>query len=162
MLPMQESSQPKYEAGTAIVRGTCSRPDLPWMNIVNNNNVTDTPLGELMALDFVGTTWRCIWTPHRNGHGGLLPLIKAFLRLAKEGRKRLYGALRAHYEAGSCGSKELHMAEKSLALGFHGEDGGLTMFIYEKKLQKLYASRTRTPLWPIHYNPVRRSNTVGL
>ena len=53
-IPMQTSVLPNYDAGEALARGTLFPGlDLPFMNMVNTGNLTGTPLGELMALDFV-------------------------------------------------------------------------------------------------------------
>lgn len=53
-VPMQQSAEPAYSAGKALVRGTLFPGlDLPFMGMVNNTELADTPLGELMALDFV-------------------------------------------------------------------------------------------------------------
>ena len=53
-VPMQQSAQPAYETAEALNRGTLFPGlDLPFMNVVNTGDVTDTPLAELMAMCFV-------------------------------------------------------------------------------------------------------------
>ena len=53
-VPMQQSASPAYEPGEALARGTLFPGlDLPFMNMVNQNDYTGTPLGEVMALGFV-------------------------------------------------------------------------------------------------------------
>ena len=53
-VPMQESIDPTYDYSEALNRGTLFPGlDLPFMNMVNSGDLTGTPLGELMALDFV-------------------------------------------------------------------------------------------------------------
>ena len=53
-VPMQRCSKPAYDAEDAIKRGTLFPGlDLPFMNMVNTADVTDTPMGEVMALQFV-------------------------------------------------------------------------------------------------------------
>ena len=53
-VPMQQSAQPAYESAEALRRGTLFPGlDLPFMNMVNTRDVTDTPLAELMAMCFV-------------------------------------------------------------------------------------------------------------
>ena len=53
-VPMQESAKPAYNTAEALTRGTLFPGlDLPFMNMVNTGDLTGTPLGELMALDFV-------------------------------------------------------------------------------------------------------------
>ena len=49
----QRTNPPRYEPNQALERGTLFPGlDLPFMNIINTGTVTDTPLAELMALDF--------------------------------------------------------------------------------------------------------------
>lgn len=52
--PMQDCVKPIYDSAKALSRGTLFPGlDLPFMNMVNSGDLTGTPLGELMALDFV-------------------------------------------------------------------------------------------------------------
>ncbi len=52
-VPMQESAEPRYQTQTAIARGTLFPGlDLPFRGMVNRP-LPATPLGELMAIDFV-------------------------------------------------------------------------------------------------------------
>ena len=52
-VPMQESAEPYYQTQTAIARGTLFPGlDLPFWGMVNHP-LPATPLGELMAIDFV-------------------------------------------------------------------------------------------------------------
>lgn len=53
-VPMQQSVKPVYSNAEALSRGTLFPGlDLPFMNMVNTGDMTGTPLGEVMALDFV-------------------------------------------------------------------------------------------------------------
>ena len=53
-VPFQYDDPPKYEPRTAIVRGTLFPGlDLPFMNLVNKNELPVTPLTELQTLGFV-------------------------------------------------------------------------------------------------------------
>ena len=53
-VPMQEAAQPAYTANEALSRGTLFPGlDLPFMGMVNTGKLTGTPMGEMMALDFV-------------------------------------------------------------------------------------------------------------
>lgn len=53
-VPMQRSVKPVYSTAEALSRGTLFPGlDLPFMNMVNTGDLTGTPLGEVMALDFV-------------------------------------------------------------------------------------------------------------
>lgn len=95
-VPMQDGSTPQYEADEALIRGTLFPGlDLPWKNIVNNVPHSDTPLGELMALDFVVHELGLYLDTHKDDTEAFA-LFQSFLRLAEEGRKRyveLYGPL---------------------------------------------------------------------
>ena len=53
-VPVQRNADDTYDPNMALVRGTLFPGlDLPFMNVVNKGKLTGTPLGELMALDFV-------------------------------------------------------------------------------------------------------------
>ena len=53
LTPMQERVDPVYESAEALSRGTLFPGlDLPFMDLVNPD-LPDTPLTELMAIDFV-------------------------------------------------------------------------------------------------------------
>ena len=53
-VPMQQSSEPAYDPDDALKRGTLFPGlDLPFMNMVNTAELSGTPLGELMAVQFV-------------------------------------------------------------------------------------------------------------
>ena len=52
-VPFQLENSPKYEPRTAIVRGTLFPGlDLPFMNMINQNELPMTPLTELQTLGF--------------------------------------------------------------------------------------------------------------
>ena len=52
-VPFQMESPPKYEARKAIIRGTLFPGlDLPFMGMVNNKELPETPLAELQTLAF--------------------------------------------------------------------------------------------------------------
>ena len=54
MLAAQQSAEPAYESAAALAKGTLFPGlDLPFMDYIANGPVEDTPLAELMALDFV-------------------------------------------------------------------------------------------------------------
>lgn len=53
-VPLQDGIEPRYSTAEALSRGTLFPGlDLPFMNMVNTGDLTGTPLGELMAIDFV-------------------------------------------------------------------------------------------------------------
>ena len=52
-VPMQDSVEPGYDAGDALMRGTLFPGlDLPFMGIMNKE-LPPTPMAEMMAIDFV-------------------------------------------------------------------------------------------------------------
>ena len=55
VMPVQDEHSPYYEKDDALNRGTLFPGlDLPFKNIINKSNpYAGTPLGEVMALDFV-------------------------------------------------------------------------------------------------------------
>ena len=95
-VPMQQASQPAYEADQALVRGTLFPGlDLPFMNVVNKGSFSGTPLGDLMALDFVIKELNLYLDTHKNDTDAFQTL-KATIALYKEGKDRyvkLYGPL---------------------------------------------------------------------
>lgn len=95
-VPMQQCSQPAYEAGQALTRGTLFPGlDLPFMNMVNKGTYTGTPLGELMALDFVIKELNLYLDTHKNDREAF-ETLQTTICLYKEGREkyvRMYGPL---------------------------------------------------------------------
>ena len=69
--------------------------DLPFMNMVNKGNYTGTPLGELMALDFVIKELQLYLDTHKQDREAF-ETLKTTIALYEEGRERyvrLYGPL---------------------------------------------------------------------
>lgn len=65
-VPMQESVEPRYQTQTAIARGTLFPGlDLPFRGMVNRP-LPATPLGELMAIDFVSDELSLYLDTHRD------------------------------------------------------------------------------------------------
>lgn len=95
-VPVQQSAQPAYEPGQALVRGTLFPGlDLPFMNIVNKGNYAGTPLGELMALDFVIKELQLYLDTHKQDQEAL-ETLKSMIALYQEGKERYvkrYGPL---------------------------------------------------------------------
>lgn len=93
-VPMQESVTPMYNSAEALSKGTLFPGlNLPFMNMVNTGNLTGTPLGELMALDFVAHELLLYLDTHQNDSEAF-EMFKNVLSLAKEARERfvkLYG-----------------------------------------------------------------------
>ena len=94
MVASQQSSEPAFEKGEALAKGTLFPGlDLPFMDYVSNGPVDNTPLTELMALDFV-TQELALYLDTHPDDGEAFKTWKSFTALAKEGRKRyveLYG-----------------------------------------------------------------------
>ena len=95
-VPMQQSAQPAYETSEALRRGTLFPGlDLPFMNLVNTKDVTDTPLGELMAIGFVTHELRLYLDTHPNDSAAFATM-KELLNLEQEAHRRYvkrYGPL---------------------------------------------------------------------
>ena len=95
-VPMQQSSTPAYDPEDAIKRGTLFPGlDLPFMNIVNTADVSDTPLGEVMAMQFVCHELHLYLDTHPKDQEAFA-LLKNMLRLSEEAKKRYtqkYGPL---------------------------------------------------------------------
>lgn len=95
-VPMQPSSKPAYDPEDALKRGTLFPGlDLPFMNIVNTANVSDTPLGELMALQFVCHELQLYLDTHPCDKEAFA-VLKSMLQLSDEAKKRYiskYGPL---------------------------------------------------------------------
>ena len=95
-VPMQQSSAPQYDAADALKRGTLFPGlDLPFMNMVNMEDVSGTPLGEVMALCFVSHEMQLYLDTHPNDDEAF-ELLKSVLALADEAKRRYvakYGPL---------------------------------------------------------------------
>ena len=95
-VPMQQSSKPAYDPADAMKRGTLFPGlDLPFMNMVNTEDITDTPLAEVMTLQFVCHELHLYLDTHPKDAEAFATL-KQMLALWKEARKRYvekYGPL---------------------------------------------------------------------
>ena len=86
-VPMQEAADPVYESGEALSRGTLFPGlDLPFMNIVNDN-MENTPLAELMAIDFVTDELELYLDTHAEDNEAFR-LYQTFLALKTEAHDR--------------------------------------------------------------------------
>ncbi len=87
-VPMQQSAEPAYAPGQALKRGTLFPGlDLPFMDMVAQGELAGTPLGEVMALDFVCDELMLYLDTHENDTEAFETLQKT-LALAKEARAR--------------------------------------------------------------------------
>ena len=95
-VPMQTSSQPSYDAEDAIKRGTLFPGlDLPFMNMVNNEEISGTPLGEVMTLQFVCHELHLYLDTHPQDTEAF-SVLKSMLSLCAEAKRRYtekYGPL---------------------------------------------------------------------
>ena len=96
-VPMQQESSPKYGSGEALNRGTLFPGlDLPFKNMINKSNpYAGTPLGELMALQFVVQELKLYMDTHKEDKEAFKALKDA-IALEKEGRDKytaLYGPI---------------------------------------------------------------------
>jgi len=86
-VPRQQTGEPRYKSGDALARGTLFPGlDLPWKNIANENAgpLADTPLGELMALNFVVQELGLYLDTHHEDREAL-ELYTDYARLLKQG-----------------------------------------------------------------------------
>ena len=86
-VPEQQSGSPRYRREDALARGTLFPGlDLPWKNIPNENAgpLADTPLGELMALDFVVQELGLYLDTHHEDREAL-QLYTEYVRLLRQG-----------------------------------------------------------------------------
>lgn len=94
MVAPQQSSQPAYESAEALAKGTLFPGlDLPFMDYVATGAAENTPLAELMALDFVLQELALYLDTHPDDTEAF-KTWKSFVSLAEKGRKRyveLYG-----------------------------------------------------------------------
>ena len=94
VVPSQQSSKPAYERAEALAKGTLFPGlDLPFMDYVATGPVEDTPLAELMALDFVTQELALYLDTHPDDQEAF-NTWKSCTALAREGRKRyveMYG-----------------------------------------------------------------------
>ena len=85
---MQQSAEPAYERDEALVRGTLFPGlDLPFMDYVASGTLENTPLAELMALDFVCQELALYLDTHPEDQEAF-QTWKAVTKLAKEGQRR--------------------------------------------------------------------------
>ena len=95
-VPIQESAKPAYDAAKALSRGTLFPGlDLPFMNMVNKGDLTGTPMGELMALDFVAHELHLYLDTHCDDRKAF-DMLQDILHLAREAHEKfvkLYGPI---------------------------------------------------------------------
>jgi len=91
-VPMQQSAVPAYDTEEAIRRGTLFPGlDLPFMNMVNTADISDTPLGEVMALQFVCHDLRLYLDTHPADIEAF-DVLQKMLKLLEEAKRRYVAA----------------------------------------------------------------------
>ena len=87
-IPMQSSSVPSFDGPEALRKGTLFPGlDLPFMDYVPTGEAENTPLAELMALDFV-THELALYLDTHPDDCEAFETWKTFTALAEEGRAR--------------------------------------------------------------------------
>ena len=98
-VPAQKNTDDSYDPNMALVRGTLFPGlDLPFMNVVNKGKLTGTPLGELMALDFVISELNLYLDTHKDDMEAFRTL-QSTIALYEEGKARYikkYGPITIH------------------------------------------------------------------
>ena len=95
-VPFQNDHPAKYESRKAAVRGTLFPGlDLPFMGMVNKNELPVTPLTELQVMNFVLQELALYLDTHRDDVEAL-EMYRAYQRMYNDGRKKyeaMYGPL---------------------------------------------------------------------
>lgn len=95
-VPFQLEDPPKYEARKGLVRGTLFPGlDLPFMGMVNKNELPVTPMSELQALHFAIQELALYLDTHRDDHEALT-LYRSYQQMyenCREEFKRKHGPL---------------------------------------------------------------------
>lgn len=86
-VPFQLENPPKYEPRKALVRGTLFPGlDLPYLGMVNKNELAITPLTELQTLGFMIQELALYLDTHRDDKEAL-DVFRAFQELYDKGRE---------------------------------------------------------------------------
>ena len=86
-VPMQDGADPAYDPQTAIGRGTLFPGlDLPFRELINAP-LPQTPLGELMAIDFVADELELYLDTHRDDREAF-EMYQSVLALAKTAHEK--------------------------------------------------------------------------
>ena len=86
-VPFQLEGAPKYESRKGLVRGTLFPGlDLPFMGMVNKNELPITPLTELQTMAFAIQELALYLDTHRDDNEAL-ELYRSYQNMYEEGRK---------------------------------------------------------------------------
>lgn len=103
-VPFQMENPPTYNTGMGMVRGTLFPGlDLPFMGMVNKNELPVTPLTELQTLAFAIQELALYLDTHRDD-ADALDLYRQYQKLYNEGSatyEKMYGPLNHHSVAGN-------------------------------------------------------------
>ena len=87
-VPFQAANTPKYQPAQAIIRGTLfTGLDLPFMGMVNINELPVTPLTELQVLSF-GIQELALYLDTHPEDSEALELYRAYQKLYTEGKNK--------------------------------------------------------------------------
>lgn len=87
-VPFQIEDPPKYEPRTAIIRGTLFPGlDLPFMNMINQNELPMTPLTELQTMGFALHELALYLDTHRDDKEAF-EIFHVFQRMYAAGREK--------------------------------------------------------------------------
>ena len=87
-VPIQKSAEPAYESIDALSKGTLFPGlDLPFMNLINKNELPVTPLTELQTLGFVLQELALYLDTHRDDKEAF-EVFKDFQKLYAKGREK--------------------------------------------------------------------------
>lgn len=95
-VPFQQENPPVYEAKKGIVRGTLFPGlDLPFMGMINQKDLTNTPLAELQTMAFAIQELALYLDTHRDDNEAL-EMYRAYQKMYTDGKKKYekeYGPL---------------------------------------------------------------------
>ena len=130
-VPFQQNAPAHYALPQGLVRGTLFPGlDLPFMGMVNNTELADTPLGELMALDFVIKELQLYLDTHADDTEAF-DTLQQYIKLFETGRAayvRKYGPITIcdtvlsktyRFVDGTCGT-----VRDGILPGFYGYEAG--------------------------------------
>lgn len=87
-VPFQNDTPPRYELNKAIIRGTLfAGLDLPFLGMINKNNLPNTPQNELQTLEFAIQELALYLDTHRDDKDAN-ELYQQYQRLYCEGAKK--------------------------------------------------------------------------
>jgi spore coat protein JB len=87
-VPFQRENPPRYDARKGLIRGTMHPGlDLPFMGMVNNRQLTETPLSELQVLGFALHDLALYLDTHRDDKEAL-EVYQAYQKMYQNARQQ--------------------------------------------------------------------------